>query len=139
MCIKNEENSFLGISPNPKNNFPELKRTRGEEAASVPEHLMHCFKIQSVSIIHEGEAFLSIDHSLINPELFSPDIRIVGIVWGEMETQVWHIKLGLLVMESTFHHVKQLFAVEGAVQTDPNDIRDNFVGAEDQFVNQSHS
>lgn len=50
------------------------------DAVSVPEHLMHCFIVQSISIIHKDEAFLFIDHSLINPQLFGIHIWVVGIV-----------------------------------------------------------
>jgi len=48
---------------------------------SVPEHLMHCIMVQSVAIIHEGEAQFFFYHSLIHPELFGADIRIIGIVY----------------------------------------------------------
>lgn len=47
---------------------------------SVPEHLMQCFMVQSISIIHKAEAFLSLDHSPINPELSGLYIWIKGIV-----------------------------------------------------------
>lgn len=49
-------------------------------AASIPEHLMHCIMVQSISIIHKAETFFPVDHSLINPELFGADIWIVGII-----------------------------------------------------------
>lgn len=42
---------------------------------------MHSFMVQSISIIHKGETFISFDHSLINPKLFGTDIWIIGIVW----------------------------------------------------------
>lgn len=47
---------------------------------SIPEHLMHRFMVQSISIIHKAEAFLSFDYSLINPELLGTRIWIICIV-----------------------------------------------------------
>ena len=57
-----------------------VKKQTERVAESVPEHFMHCFKVQSISIIHEAEAVLFIDYSLINPELFGQNIWIIGIV-----------------------------------------------------------
>lgn len=50
-------------------------------SVSIPEHLEHRVIVHSVSIIHEAETVLSIDHSLVNPELFGINIGIVGIVY----------------------------------------------------------
>lgn len=41
---------------------------------------MHCFMIQSITIIHKAEAFLPLDNCLIDPKLFGTDIWIIGIV-----------------------------------------------------------
>lgn len=51
------------------------------EKLSIPEHLVHPFIVQSISIVHEDEAVLLFDLRLINPELLGVNIRIVGIVW----------------------------------------------------------
>ena len=42
---------------------------------------MHRVMVQSISIIHKAEAFLPLNHSLINPELAGTDIWVIGIVW----------------------------------------------------------
>lgn len=46
----------------------------------VPEHFMHGLVVQTIPIIHETEAFMSFDNSLIDPECIGLDIWIAGIV-----------------------------------------------------------
>lgn len=60
-------------------------------SVSIPEHLVHRFIVHSISIIHEAEAVLSIDHNLVNPELFGINIGIVGIVYQKthLVTTCW--------------------------------------------------
>lgn len=51
------------------------------EKLSIPEHLVHPFIVQSISIVHEDEAVLAFKLGLINPELLGIDIWIIGIIW----------------------------------------------------------
>lgn len=46
----------------------------------LPQHFLHLFRVQSISVIHEDETVLLADHSLINPKLFGIDIGVVRIV-----------------------------------------------------------
>lgn len=46
----------------------------------VPKHLVHSFISESISIVHKSETSFSFDHGLIDPELLSTDIRVIGIV-----------------------------------------------------------
>ena len=41
---------------------------------------MEMVKVQSIAVVHEGEADLAVDDLLVNPQLAGRDIGVVGIV-----------------------------------------------------------